>query len=108
MARRRLSFDVFFSRVVQVAHVERTGVYLTVKDHQRVALHPSTVLDFKPEWVIYNEFVLTSQNYIRTCTQVRGDWLLEIAPKFYDLDEFPEGDMKRKLSQVKKERSAAH
>lgn len=49
----------------QVAHLERTGHYLTVKDNQVVALHPSTVLQHKPEWALYNEFVPTSKNYIR-------------------------------------------
>ena len=35
---------------MQVAHLERTGQYLTVKDNQMVYLHPSTCLDHKPEW----------------------------------------------------------
>merc|ERR1719175_503949 len=55
---------------MQVAHLERTGHYLTVKDNQVVQLHPSTCLDHKPEWVLYNEFVLTTKNYIRACTDV--------------------------------------
>ena len=46
---------------LQVAHLERTGHYLTVKDNQIVQLHPSTCLDHKPEWVLYNEFVLTTK-----------------------------------------------
>ena len=41
---------------------------------QVVQLHPSTCLDHKPEWVLYNEFVLTSKNYIRTCTDVKSEW----------------------------------
>ncbi|CAB1351704.1 unnamed protein product, partial [Coregonus sp. 'balchen'] len=40
---------------MQVAHLERMGHYLTVKDNQVAQLHPSTVLDHKPEWVMYNE-----------------------------------------------------
>ena len=36
----------------QVAHLERDGHYLTVKDNQMVHLHPSTCLDHKPEWCI--------------------------------------------------------
>ncbi|KAG1365319.1 putative pre-mRNA-splicing factor ATP-dependent RNA helicase DEAH2 [Cocos nucifera] len=71
---------------MQVAHLERTGHYLTVKDnqvdtaywsfvaHPEVHLHPSNCLDHKPEWVIYNEYVLTSRNFIRTVTDIRGDW----------------------------------
>ncbi|CAL5357756.1 unnamed protein product [Camellia sinensis] len=58
----------------QVAHLERTGHYFTVKDNQVVHLHPSNCLDHKPEWVIYNEFVLTSRNFIHTVTGVRGEW----------------------------------
>ena len=62
--------------LLQVAHLERTGHYLTVKDNQVVQLHPSTCLDHKPEWVLYNEFVLTTKNYIRTCTDVKPEWLI--------------------------------
>ena len=57
-----------------MAHLERTGHYLTVKDNQIVQLHPSTCLDHKPEWVLYNEFVLTTKNYIRTVTDIKPDW----------------------------------
>ena len=52
----------------QIAHLERTGHYLTAKDNQVVALHPSCNLDMKPEWVLYHEFVLTTRNFIRTRT----------------------------------------
>lgn len=54
--------------------MERTGHYLTVKDSQVVQLHPSTCLDHKPEWVLYNEFVLTTKNYIRTVTDIKPEW----------------------------------
>ncbi|CCD63139.1 RNA helicase [Caenorhabditis elegans] len=58
---------------MQVAHLERSGHYVTVKDNQLVNLHPSTVLDHKPEWALYNEFVLTTKNFIRTVTDVRPE-----------------------------------
>jgi len=79
---------------LQVAHLERGGSYLTVKDNQVVALHPSTVLDSKPPWVCYEEFVLTSRNFVRTCTAVECRWLCEIAPHYYDLQNFPKGEAK--------------
>ncbi|XP_050308776.1 ATP-dependent RNA helicase DHX15 homolog isoform X3 [Anthonomus grandis grandis] len=82
---------------MQVAHLERTGHYLTIKDNQIVQLHPSTCLDHKPEWVIYNEFVLTTKNYIRTVTDIKPDWLLRIAPQYYDLNNFPQCEAKRQL-----------
>ncbi|KAK3194328.1 hypothetical protein Dsin_025638 [Dipteronia sinensis] len=89
---------------MQVAHLERTGHYLTVKDNQVVHLHPSNCLDHKPEWVIYNEYVLTSRNFIRTVTDVRGEWLIEVAPHYYDLTNFPQCEAKRVLEKLYKKR----
>ena len=86
---------------MQAAHAERSGVYHTVKDSQIVRIHPSSVLDSRPEWVIYNEYVLTSQNYIRTVTSVRPEWLLNMAPHYYDLDRFPNCEAKRVLEGLK-------
>merc|ERR1712039_592143 len=85
---------------MQVAHLERTGHYLTVKDNQVVALHPSTVLQHKPEWCVYNEFVLTSKNFVRTVTQVRGEWLVEIAAQYYDVSTFPKSEAKTQLERI--------
>uniref|UniRef100_A0A6I8Q5K1 RNA helicase n=1 Tax=Xenopus tropicalis TaxID=8364 RepID=A0A6I8Q5K1_XENTR len=85
---------------MQVAHLERTGHYLTVKDNQVVQLHPSTVLDHKPEWVLYNEFVLTTKNYIRTCTDIKPEWLVKIAAQYYDMSNFPQCEAKRQLERI--------
>ncbi|XP_070539984.1 putative pre-mRNA-splicing factor ATP-dependent RNA helicase PRP1 [Ptychodera flava] len=85
---------------MQVAHLERTGHYLTVKDNQIVQLHPSTCLDHKPEWVLYNEFVLTTKNYIRTVTDVKPDWLLRLSQQYYDMANFPECEAKRILMRI--------
>ena len=76
--------------------------YITVKDNQDVLIHPSTVIGHGAEWVIYNEFVLTSKNYIRTVTSVRPEWLLELAPAYYDLDHFQKGDVKMSLERVQR------
>lgn len=60
---------------MQVAHKEgEKNGYLTVKDNQVVSLHPSCGLDTSPEWVIFNEFVLTTKPYIRTVTEVKPEW----------------------------------
>ncbi|OBZ72947.1 putative pre-mRNA-splicing factor ATP-dependent RNA helicase prp43 [Grifola frondosa] len=86
---------------MQVAHKEgEKGSYLTVKDNQVVALHPSCGLDTQPDWVIFNEFVLTTKPYIRTVTEVRPEWLLQYATQYYDLSTFPDGETKRALQKV--------
>eukprot|EP00049_Salpingoeca_infusionum_P025957 m.22832 g.22832 ORF g.22832 m.22832 type:complete len:700 (-) comp8428_c2_seq1:20-2119(-) len=85
---------------MQVAHLERSGHYLTIKDNQVVQIHPSCSLDNKPEWVMYHEFVLTTKNYIRTVTDVKPEWLLQLAPQYYDMSNFPECEAKRILSRM--------
>lgn len=49
----------------QVAHLQRSGNYMIVKDNQVVAIHPSSMYDARPEFILYHEFVLTSRNFIR-------------------------------------------
>eukprot|EP01025_Chloroclados_australasicus_P055757 TRINITY_DN6830_c0_g1_i3.p1 TRINITY_DN6830_c0_g1~~TRINITY_DN6830_c0_g1_i3.p1 ORF type:complete len:736 (+),score=89.37 TRINITY_DN6830_c0_g1_i3:2-2209(+) len=94
---------------MQVAHLQRSGQYLTVKDNQVVYLHPSTCLTRKPQWVMFQEFVLTSKNYIRTVTDIKGDWLVDIAEHYFDVSNFPVGDTKRELERmhVKRQRNAS-
>ena len=45
----------------------------------------------------YLEFVLTSKNYIRTCTDIQGEWLVDIAPQYYDLTNWPPGEARNQL-----------
>ena len=56
----------------------------------------------QPEWVVYHEFVLTSRNYIRTCTSVEPEWLLELAPQYYDLtdSQFGAGEARSALERI--------
>ncbi|KAL1967927.1 hypothetical protein VTN77DRAFT_2344 [Rasamsonia byssochlamydoides] len=84
---------------MQVAKKDSQGksMYTTVKDNQHVLLHPSTVLGYDAEWVLYNEFVLTTKNYIRTVTSVKPEWLLEISPSYYDISTFPKGEIRSAL-----------
>ena len=95
---RRALVSGFF---MQIAKKEANGkTYTTVKDNQTVLLHPSTVLGQESEWVVYNEFVLTTKNYVRTVTSVRGEWLLDIAPNYYDISTFPKGEVKTALTRI--------
>ena len=94
---RKALIEGFF---MQVAHLENGQHYLTVKDNQIVMLHPSTSLKNTPEWILYHEFVLTTNNYIRTCTRIQGTWLLDIANHYYDLSLFPECSAKNSLRRI--------
>ncbi|KAJ7470884.1 pre-mRNA-splicing factor ATP-dependent RNA helicase PRP43 [Mycena latifolia] len=89
---------------MQAAHkVAGKNEYLTIKDNQLVMLHPSCGFARavkKPEWVIFNELVLTARPYIRTVTEVRPEWLLKYAPIYFDLETFRDGETKRALRRV--------
>jgi len=96
---------------MQVAH--RVGRnYLTVRDNQVTMLHPSCalaktgprgtpILSYpQSDWVIFNEFVLTTRPYLRTVSGIRPEWLLEIAPTYFDLSLFPHGETKHALQRA--------
>jgi len=82
---------------MQVAYLQRSGSYLTCKDNQVVFIHPSSCVDNKPQWVMFEEFVLTTKNYIRTVTATQVDWLVSVAPHYFDLGNFPECEAKGEL-----------
>lgn len=84
-----------------------------------VELHPSCTLDDTPEWVLFDEFILTDRPYIRTVTEIKPEWyanttlrtfctlltnlrLLEYAGEYFDLKSkhFPNGETKRGLQAV--------
>ena len=72
---RRALVAGFFMQVVKREGNGKT--YVTVKDNnENVLLHPSTVLAQESDWVVYNEFVLTTKKYIRTVTSVKPEWLM--------------------------------
>ena len=50
--------------------------------------------------VVYHEFVLTTKNYIRIVTDVKGEWLVDIAPQYFDMQNFPDGSAKRALERL--------
>ena len=85
---------------MQVAHLQRQGHYLTAKDNQVVAIHPSSVLDTKPAWIVFQDFVLTTRNFVRTVTAQRIEWLVELAPHYFDLETWPEGETKIELERT--------
>lgn len=82
---------------MQVAFKQKEGNYLTVKDNQVVYIHPSSVINSKPDWVVFEEFALTTKNYIRTVTITQVDWLVDMAPHYFDLENFPECEAKAEL-----------
>eukprot|EP00927_Polykrikos_kofoidii_P041813 TRINITY_DN35666_c0_g1_i1.p1 TRINITY_DN35666_c0_g1~~TRINITY_DN35666_c0_g1_i1.p1 ORF type:complete len:1031 (-),score=239.10 TRINITY_DN35666_c0_g1_i1:299-3391(-) len=74
------------------ARLRKDGSYVTVKHPHTVEIHPtSTLFGATPKLVCYHELVLTTKEYMRQCIEIKPEWLLEVAPHFYqskDLDGF--------------------
>ena len=76
---------------------------------QPAALHPSTSVTAKQhQWVIYNEFILTTEVYLRTVSEVQPEWLLELAPAYFDLVATPDSDSGRALQRLTKKMKNSH
>lgn len=55
---------------------------------QSVQMHPSSVLfRTKPDCVIFNELVRTTQNYVKNLTRIDPLWLAELAPQYYATED---------------------
>ncbi|KAJ4307073.1 DEAH-box ATP-dependent RNA helicase prp43 [Collariella sp. IMI 366227] len=96
---RRALLAGFFMQVA-MRESSNSKVYKTVKDDQLVMIHPGTAVTSPYDWVVYNEFVLTTKQYVRTVTNIRPEWLLEIAPNYYDIDTFEKGEIKSALTRI--------
>jgi pre-mRNA-splicing factor ATP-dependent RNA helicase DHX15/PRP43 len=105
---RRCILSGFFMQVARLEKKdEKTGQYFTIRERQECLLHHSTALVQKPEWVVYHEHVLTSKSFLKVVTQIRGEWLLDIAPHYYDPAKLPECEAKSLLEKMMMTRRGA-
>ena len=102
---RRIIKSLISGYFAQVAYLESGGYYITIKDNQYVFIHPSSYLhgSRSVQWVLFQEFVLTSKNYIRTVTEIQPEYLLEVAPHYFDLENMSGYAYRRELMKVKKD-----
>ncbi|XP_073158491.1 pre-mRNA-splicing factor ATP-dependent RNA helicase DEAH1-like isoform X2 [Henckelia pumila] len=78
------------------ARLQKNGSYTTVKHAQSVYIHPGSGLaQVQPRWVIYHELVLTTKEYMRQITELKPEWLVEIAPHYYQLKDVGSKEMAR-------------
>ncbi|XP_015869881.3 pre-mRNA-splicing factor ATP-dependent RNA helicase DEAH1 isoform X1 [Ziziphus jujuba] len=78
------------------ARLQKNGAYRTVKHPQTVHIHPSSGLaQVLPRWVVYHELVLTTKEYMRQVTELKPDWLVEIAPHYYQLKDVEDPGSKK-------------
>jgi ATP-dependent RNA helicase DDX35 len=70
-----------------VAHLQPDGSYKKINGDSSFSLHPSSILcSYPPEWVMFNEVVHTTREYMHDISQIEASWLLEVAPHYYKLN----------------------
>ena len=99
------------------ARLGRTGEYKTTKQQHTVYIHPSSVLmpriakpeggeskeqeqkrreeeekamQSLPKWLMFHELAFTTKEYMRQCCPIKGSWLVEIAPHYYQASDVQE------------------
>ncbi|XP_058771481.1 pre-mRNA-splicing factor ATP-dependent RNA helicase DEAH1-like isoform X2 [Vicia villosa] len=78
------------------AKLQKNGSYRTVKHAQTVHIHPSSGLaQVLPRWAVYHELVLTTKEYMRQITELKPEWLVEIAPHYYQLKDVEDTSSKK-------------
>ena len=96
LVRKTLAAGFFY----HTAKLGRGGGYRTLKaPPQAVALHPSSAYAAPgtpaPRWVIYHELVLTSREFMRTVSEIKPGWLVEVAPHYYSAGEVAVEEVKK-------------
>ena len=77
--------------------LQTNGSYRTVKPPQATHTHPSSGLaQVLPRWVLYHELVLTTKAYMRRVTKLKWEWLVDIAPHWYQLKDVEDSGTKKK------------
>ncbi|CAG9460375.1 unnamed protein product [Pedinophyceae sp. YPF-701] len=78
------------------ARLTRSGSYQTVKTpHMSVHLHPTSgLIEDLPRFVVYHELVQTTKEYMRNVSEIKPEWLVELAPHYYSRQDIQ--DMSKK------------
>ncbi|XP_043283475.1 probable ATP-dependent RNA helicase DHX35 isoform X2 [Venturia canescens] len=68
------------------AFLHYTGVYKTVRGNRDLYIHPNSCLYTlqQPQWIVFCEILQTTKTYMRELTVVKPEWLVELAPHFFE------------------------
>jgi pre-mRNA-splicing factor ATP-dependent RNA helicase DHX16 len=81
-----------------IAKLSKNGDFKTIKHQHTVYIHPSSVLSREedpPRWLLYHELAFTSKEYMRMVTPIKGEWLIEIAPHYYQPTDIEDSTTKK-------------
>lgn len=68
------------------AKLNYQGEYRTIRDQRAVQIHPTSVyyhIGKLPDWIMFHQSVLTTEEFIRDISKIDPRWLVAAAPDFY-------------------------
>jgi HrpA-like RNA helicase len=70
---------------LNIAQKQIDGSYRSLRWNTSLYIHPTSVVyTIMPEYIFYNEVVVTAKNYIKEVSKIEKDWVLEVASHFYE------------------------
>lgn len=75
--------------------------YKTLVEGTPVYIHPSSALfNRNPEWLVYNELILTTREYCHNVIAVEPKWLVEVAPQFFKVADANKISRRKKQEKI--------
>lgn len=69
------------------AYLHHSGVYRTCRGQRELSVHPLSALytaTRQPQFVVFCELLHTTKVWMKDLTVIEGEWLLELAPHYYE------------------------
>jgi HrpA-like RNA helicase len=70
---------------LNIAQKQNDGSYRSLRWNTSLFIHPTSVVyTIMPEFIFYNEVVVTAKNYIKEVSKINKEWILEVASHYYE------------------------
>ncbi|BAM39126.1 DEAD-box family helicase [Theileria orientalis strain Shintoku] len=80
----------FFVNVAIRSSLKNEKNFRTIKTKQLVEIHPqSSLFNQQAKYVVFNDLVLTTKQFMRQVSEIQSKWLMELAPHFYQNIQLP-------------------
>lgn len=76
--------------------------YIFLIGSKDASIHPSSSVKRTPKWIVWSDYIFTTQAFVRTISEIQPEWLFEASPSYFDTKNLPEGQIKQELMATKK------
>ena len=70
-------------------------IFCILSSYFRFFLYFIIIDEDLPKWVVYHELAFTTKEYMRTVAPIKGEWLVEIAPHYYQAKDIEDATNKK-------------